>query len=169
MAARARPRGFCSQSSVREQCGRQIVPREHGHHTPPCSQAAALMAGSGPDAVVPQHRTLPVHSDGSQALLAGGSEGDRGAGGDQGGPKGEPRRPPLEPLHLHGQHAHACWASSLTANLCLPQVGQSKRGTLVFERIRSVHVPARICACSSRHIRGPGRASRSLVSRICRA
>ena len=112
----------------------------------------------------------PVLSDGSQNLLAGGSEGDGGAGGGQGGPKGEPRRPPPEPNPLIlGQLAHAGWASSLTANLCLPQVGQSKRGALVFERIRSVHVPARICACSSRDILGPGRASRSLLSRKCRA
>ena len=61
------------------------------------------------------------------------------------------------------------WASSLTANLCLPQVGQSKRETLVFERIRSVEAPARIRACKCPHIRGPGRAPRSLVCRICRA
>jgi hypothetical protein len=128
-----------------------------------------LVVGSGPDEVAPPNRALPVLRDGSQDFLAGGSEGDRGAGGGHGGPKGEPRRPPLEPNPLHGQLAHACWASSLTANLCLPQVGQLKRGTLVFERIRSVHVPARICACSSRDIRGPDRASRSLVSRICRA
>ena len=59
-----------------------------------------LMCGSRPDELVRRNRTLPVHSDGSQGLLAGGSEGDRGAGGDQGDPKGEPRHPPLEPLHL---------------------------------------------------------------------
>ena len=29
-----------------------------------------------------QHRTLPIHSDGSQDLLAGGSEGDGNAGGE---------------------------------------------------------------------------------------
>ena len=115
------------------------------------------------------NRTLPVLADSSQDFLAGGSEGDRGAGGGHGGPKGEPRRPPPEPNPLLGQLAHAGWASSLTANLCLPQVGQSKRGALVFERIRSVHVSARICACSSRHTRGPVRAPRSVVSRKCRA
>ena len=112
---------------------------------------------------------LPVLRDGSQHLLAGGSEGDGDAGGGHGGPKGEPRRPPPEPNPLLGQLAHAGWASSLTANLCLPQVGQSKRETLVFERIRSVEAPARIRACKCPHIRGPGRAPRSLVCRICRA
>ena len=122
-----------------------------------------LMCGSRPDEQVSANRTLPVHSDGSQDFLAGGSEGDRGAGGDQGGPKGEPRRPPLEPLHLLGQLAHAGWASSLTATLCPPQVGQSKRETLVFERIRSVEAPARIRACKCPHIRGPGRAPRSTL------
>ena len=86
---------------------------------PPTLEAAATTASRVTEKA--NTGTLPVHSDGSQGLLAGGSEGDRGAGGGQGGPKGEPRRPPLEPLHLHGQHAHACWASSLTANLCLPQ------------------------------------------------
>ena len=74
-----------------------------------------------------------------------------------------------EPNHLHGQLAHACWASSLTATCCLPQVGQSKRGTLVFKCIRSVQVPARIRACSCPHTRGPVRAPRSLVSTKCRA
>ena len=84
-------------------------------------------------------------------------------------PKGEPRRPPLKPLHLHGQHAHACWASSLTATCCLPQVGQSKRRTLVFKCIRSVQVPARARACKGSQIRGPVRAPRSVVSIECRA
>eukprot|EP00966_Prymnesium_polylepis_P204341 4733855-Prymnesium_polylepis.1 len=44
----------------------------------------------------------PPQTTVSQNLLGGGSEGDRGAGGGQGGPKGERRRPPLEPYHLHG-------------------------------------------------------------------
>ena len=70
-------------------------------------------------------------------------------------PKVSPRRPPPEPNHLLGQLAHAGWASSLTATLCLPQVGQSKRETLVFERIRFVEAPARIRACKCPHIRGP--------------
>ena len=103
---------------------------------PPTLETTAATASS---ADIDVCRALPVLSDGSQALPAGGSEGDLGAGGDQGDPKGEPRRPPLEPLHLHGQHAHACWASSLTATLCLPQVGHRSAGPLVFERIRSVH------------------------------
>ena len=169
MAERRRPRRSCSQSSVVGQPGRQTAPREHAHHARLCSRAAVLMAGSGPDVVVPQQSALPVLRDSSQDFLAGGSEGDRGAGGGHGGPKGEPRRPPPEPNHLLGQLAHAGWASSLTATLCLPQVGQSKRGTLVFERSRSVHASARIRACTCRHIRGHVRASRSLVSRICRA
>ena len=98
---------------------REAAENMHGDHAPPCIFShSGLMCGSRPDELVARNRTLPVHSDGSQGLLAGGSEGDRGAGGDQGGPKGEPRRPPLEPLHLHGQHAHACWASSLTAKTC---------------------------------------------------
>ena len=39
---------------------------------------------------------------------------------------------------------HACWASSLTANLCLPQVGHRSAGPLVFKRIRSVYDPYRL-------------------------
>ena len=91
-----------------------------------------LVVGSRPDEVAPPNRALPVAvlRDGSQDFLAGGSEGDRGAGGGHGGPKGEPRRPPPEPNPLLGQLAHAGWASSLTATLCLPHTGRSsKRGT----------------------------------------
>ena len=126
--------------------------------------SARLMIGSGPDELVPPNRTLPVLADGSQDFLAGGSGDDGGAGGGQGGPKGEPRRPPPEPNHLLGQLAHAGWASSLTATLCLPQIGQSKRETLVFKRIRCAQAPARVRACKGPHIRGPVRAPRSLVS-----
>ena len=169
MAFRARPRRFCSLISVVGQPGRQTAPREHAHHARPCSGAAGLMAGSGPDVVVPQQSTLPVLRDGSQDFLAGGFEGDGGAGGGHGGPKGEPRRPPPEPNPLLGQLAHAGWASSLTATLCLPQVGQSKRETLVFKRIRCAQSPARARACKGPHIRGPVRAPRSLVSIKCRA
>ena len=159
MAERRRPRRSCSLISVVGQPGRQTAPREHAHHARPCSRAAVLMAGSGPDVVVPQQSALPVLRDGSQDFLAGGSEGDRGAGGGHGGPKGEPRRPPPEPNPLLGQLAHAGWASSLTANLCLPQVGQSKRETLVFKRIRCAQAPAPARACKGPHIRGPVRAA----------
>ena len=148
-----------SESSVLLMVGRNcMLPSRSG-----------LSRTSPPEEIQGSRTSQPVLSDGSQHLLAGGSEGDGGAGGGQGGPKGEPRRPPPEPNPLLGQLAHAGWASSLTANLCLPQVGQSKRGTLVFERICSVHVSARICACKCRHTRGPVRAPRSVVSRKCRA
>ena len=151
-------------------CGATPQPRrEHRAPRPLCSRQGAGSREHLPEEIQGSRTSQPVLSDGSQNLLAGGSEGDGGAGGGQGGPKGEPRRPPPEPNPLLGQLAHAGWASSLTANLCLPQVGQSKRGALVFERIRSVHVSARICACSSRHTRGPVRAPRSVVSRKCRA
>ena len=46
-----------------------------------------------------------------------------------------------EPNHLHGQLAHACWASSLTATCCLPQVGQSRRSAGPWSS--SVSVPHR--------------------------
>ena len=129
-----------------------------------------LMCDSGPDEQVSRKRTLPVLSaDGSQDFPAGGSGGDGGAGGCQGGRKGEPRRPPPEPEPFLGQLAHAGGASSLTATFCLPQVGQSKRETLVFKRIRCAQSPARICACNWSHTRGPVRAPRSVVSRKSRA
>ena len=143
--------------------------RGHRAPRPLCPRQGAGSREHLPEEIQGSRTTSRYFRDGSQNLLAGGSEGDGGAGGGQGGPKGEPRRPPPEPNHPHRQLAHAGWASSLTATLCLPQVGQLKRGTLVFERICSVHVSARICACSSRDILGPGRASRSLLSRKCRA
>ena len=46
--------------------------------------SARLMIGSGPDELVLPNRTLPVLRDGSQHLLAGGSEGDGDAGGGHG-------------------------------------------------------------------------------------
>ena len=163
------PRRFGRARDVkrRPECHFAVSP--HGHHGGPCGESAAWWSVQGQMRWLRQTVLCRYSRDGSQDFLAGGSEGDGNAGGGHGGPKGEPQRPPPEPNHLHGQHAHACWASSLTATCCLPQVGQSKRGTLVFKCIRSVQFPARIRACSCPHSREPVRAPRSLVSTKCRA